>query len=587
MKATWAIIALTLAGSATTSLFAGDLSISEGSTELVSKVYDLSHLRMQETEIESETVVLFPTSFSRSRLRNSEWNSLTDSFIGLVENVLWEEIEYDGRSMDASGEEHLYLKAPAGTHTELKELLSFYEGLCTAETRMHLFWVQVPKGVQAPSGLISEDKVIDWMDTLPGGAISSDTFDVPAYRAGVSEQTHRTPILAEVDVEIAQGAVTLDGAMRMVGSGRWAMVHAIPAEGGVQMSMTWAAVAAPELTNTPLQIVAMLGAEGKPAGPVHQGGAVQLMHQSANVASTRVFVPTGMASISKVVTSGNLSTYLVAIPSQVPSLERSYELSGPRKDRGVAFLRRSLVPLKTRWNLLDGFGSDRESSDQWCWRNQYDSSEWITERALEGIADNLVSYKHVGGYVLLHTAHGVDRDQLQIAHLELDRAAKRLRSLISKGASYKVTLAGWVGDKEQVFEIEQVVAQGSQSTWFCGAERSFIHDFNTEVAQYAAVHDPEVVTNMEGSLIELSLMPSIDNGLQVQIDARLNLPQGLVSIDSASPMHANTKRMTYQTTRINTLRKLTPADNQRAWSANFGGYADGAIYLTLKVEPVE
>lgn len=587
MKATWAAIALTLAGTATTSLFAGDLSTSEGRSDLVSKVYDLGHLRMRDMEYEFEGVVLFPTSRARVRMGEVQWNSLSDSFVDFVSNVLWEEIEYDGRHMDSSGDEHLYLKVPAATHGDVRELLSFYESLCTAETQMQLFWVQVPEGMQAPSGLISAQAAIDWIDALPEGSFRSDRLSVPAYRAGVVEQVHSTPVLTGAHVEIAQGAATIDDQIRTVGSGRWAMVHAIPGEGGVQLSMTWADVERPQLTDTPLQIVAMVGAEGKPATPTHLGGSIQLMLQGANVASSRVFVPDGMASISKVVSRGNVSTLLIAVPHEIAPFEQSYQLSGPRKDRGVAFLMRSLLPLQSRWNLSDGFGSARDGEDEWCWRNQLDRSEWIMERALEGISDDLVSFKQVGGYVLLYTAHGVSRDQLQIAHLELDRAAKRLRSLVSKGASYKVTLSAWVGNSEEVFELEQVVAEGSQSSWFTGAERTEIRDFDVEVAQYAAIQSPNVITRMEGSLIELTLVPDADGAMQVRIDARLNLPRGLLSVESASPMHADTHRMTYQGTRINTLRKLAEADEGGGWVATFGGYAAGAIYLALRIEPVE
>ncbi|MCP5021355.1 MAG: hypothetical protein GY930_06225, partial [bacterium] len=103
IKATWASIALTLAGTATTSIFAGDPVNAEGSTELVTKVHDLGHLRMRTTDYEEDGVLLFPTSQARVRMGETSWNSLSDSFVELAERVLWEELEYDGRSMDVSG----------------------------------------------------------------------------------------------------------------------------------------------------------------------------------------------------------------------------------------------------------------------------------------------------------------------------------------------------------------------------------------------------------------------------------------------------------------------------------------------------
>lgn len=588
LKATWASIALTLAGTATASLFAGDPVTAEGSTELVSRVYDLGHLRMRTTDYEDDGVLLFPSSQARVRMGETSWNTLSDSFVGLAESVLWEELEYDGRSIDVSGDEHLFLKAPASTHAELTELLGFYEDLCTAETQMQLVWIQVPEGIEAPSGLVTVGAAWDFIDDeLPNGFRRMDNFAVPAYRAGVVKQIHSTPVLTEADVEIAQGVATVDDTMRTVGSGRWAMVHAIPSIGGLQLSLTWSEMSRPVLTDTALEIFALMGAEGHAAAPVEQGGSIQLMSQDANTSSTQVFLPDGMASVSKVSTKGGITTLLIAAPHTPAPFEQAYQLSGPRKDRGVAFLMRSLVPIQARWDHEGSFGSPRNWSEEWCWRRQSDSSEWMAERALDGIAGDLVEYQQVGGYIVLHTARGVARDQLPVAHMELDRAVKRMRALVNHGASYKVTLTGFVGKSEEVFQIEQVVSEKAKSSWFCGAERTFIKDFDVEVAQYAAIHDPNVSSRMEGSMIELALVPDSKGDLQVQIDARISLPLATVDVGSASSMHAPVKRMTHQQMRINTLRKLTEVDKNGAWRARFGGYGGGGIYLDLKVEPLK
>ncbi len=584
MKATWASIALSLAGAASTTLFAGELTTADGSAELVSKVYDLGHLRMRERGYESEDVVLFPTSQARVRMGDAQWEIHEDSFLELVGCVLWEEIEYDGRTMDPSGDGHLYLKAPASAHADLEALLGFYENLCTAETQMQLFWVQVPDGTQAPSGLVSANTATDWIDTLPNGTWSGDILAVPAYRAGVVKQIHNTPVMTDVDVEIAQGSAVADDVVRSVGSGRWAMVHAIPSIGGLQLSLTWSEVSRPVLTDTALEVKALLGSETTPLAPVDQGGTIQLMHQNANTSSTRVFVPSGMASVSKVSTHEGVSTLLIAVPHTQAPLEQTYQLSGPRKDRGVAFLMRSLVPLQTRWQHEGSFGSSKHWSDEWCWRTQSETGEWIAERVLEGIATDLVEYRQAGGYVILHTARGVSRDQLQIAHMELDRAANRLRALVSKKASYKVTLSGHDGGPESVFEIEQVVEEGSRSFWFCGAERTFVREFDVEVAQYAAIQDPNVNSRMEGSMIELLLATDSKGKLQVLIDARLSLPTANVNLGRANTMHAHVKGVALQQARFNTLQKLMGGGKAGAWQARFGGHGDGAIYLDLKVE---
>ncbi len=584
MKATWASIALTLAGTATTSMFAGDPVNPEGGSELASRVYDLGHLRMHSTDYGEDGVLLFPTSQARVRMGGTSWNTLSDSFVELAERVLWEELEYDGRSIDVSGDGHLYLSAPESTHKELTELLGFYEGLCTAETGMQLFWVQVPEGTEIPSGLVSAGEIVaDHIDELPNNTYRVDNFAVPAYRDTVVRQIHSTPVMTDADVEIAQGVAAVDDVMRTVGSGRWAMVHAVPSIGGLQLSMTWSEVGRPILSDTPLDIVALFGAEAQASAPVRQDGSIQLMSQDANTSSIQVFVPDGMASVSKVSTKGGISTFLIAAPHTPAPFEQSYQLSGPRKDRGVAFLMRSLVPIQTHWDHDGSFGSPRHWSAEWCWSRQADSSEWMAERALDGIANDLVEYQQVGGYIVLHTAHGVSRDQLPVAHLELDRAVKRMRALVNHGASYKVTLTGFVGESEEVFQIEQVVSEKAKSSWFCGAERTFITDFDLEVAQYAAIHDPNVSSRMEGSMIELALVPDSKGHLQVQIDARISLPQSIVDVGSTSSLHAPVERMTHQQMRINTLRKLG-GDVEHGWRARFGGYGGGGIYMDLKVE---
>jgi hypothetical protein len=589
-KSTWAAIALTIAGTATTSLFAGDPVTGGDGTELIGRVYDLSHLRMKDTDSEHDGVILFPTSRVNRRIDSGEWQSLTESFLSVVQTVLWEEIEYDGRSLDSSGEDHMYMKAPESTHTDLKELLGFYERLCTAETQMQFYWVHLPKGTESPSGLVPISQAMEWIGNRPKESVSMDRLSVPAYRAAMLRQMRTTPVLFEADVEIAQGVAAVDDVMRDVGSGRWAMVHAVPGLGGVQLSLTWANVDRPDLTEADLELSALVGAEGKPASPVRLFGVIQLIYQAAMMSSSHVFVPEGMASISKVSDKHGRTTLLIAIPGQAAPVEQSFQLTSARKDRGVAFLMRSLVPLQTRWNLEEGFGMARDGSDEWCWRNQEDTSEWMAQRALEGMASDLIEVHQVGGYMLLHATNGVSRDQLPVAHMELDRAVQRLRDLVATRPSYKVTLSVMQGegtDGNEVVELQQVVSEGSTTSWFTGAERSFIQGFDVEVAQYAAIHDPSVRVQMEGSMIEMSLSRDSAGALTVRMDARMNLPQGEVPMNFASPLFGSHKRMAYQQARFDGLQTLKQNGQAGAYHAYFGGEGENAIHLKLSVEPVQ
>ncbi len=586
-KVTWAAIALTMASTASSFSFAGDLNGPDGNAELVGKVYDLGHLRMLESESESNGLILFPTSRVNRPIQTDSWQSLTDPFLSLVGTVLWEEIEYDGRTMDSSGENHLYLKAPESTHGDLKALLGFYEGLCTAETQVQFYWARVPQDAVAPSGIVPISHAMDWVSSLPKGSVSMDRVGVPANRAATIRQVRSTPILSEADVEIAQGVSAVDDVTRHVGSGRWAMVHAVPGSGGLQLSLTWTDVAHPNLTWAELALSALLGAEGKPASPQRLGGKVQLMHQPANVSSSRVFVPEGMASVTRVNCKDGQSTLLVAIPGQAAPVEQSFNLTGNRKDRGVAFLMRSLVPLQVSWNLDEGFIRAGNWDDEWCWRNQSDSSEWMAHRALEDTAQDLVEMNQVGGYIVLHTAHGVSRDQLPVAHMELDRAAKRLRDLIVRQPSHKVTLSVFQGEGNQVLQLEQVMAEGSKSSWFCGAERSFIRDFDVEVAQYSSIHDPSIKLQMEGSMIELSLARDAKGDLTVTMDAVMNLPQSEAPLDFDSPLFNGYRRMTYQQARFRGMKTLGQTGQPGAYRAYYGGDGEDAIHMKLHVGPAQ
>jgi hypothetical protein len=264
---------------------------------------------------------------------------------------------------------------------------------------------------------------------------------------------------------------------------------------------------------------------------------------------------------------------------------QEYQLTGPRKDRGVAFLMGSLLPLQTSWSGSGEFGTPFEWNEELCWRNQLDCSDWMSALALDGLADELVEVNQMGGYLLLFTAHGVSRDQLPVAHMELDRAVKRLREWVVARPSYRVTLRGFQSGKGEVFQLQQTVSEGAKATWMCGAERTYIHQFDTEVAQYAAIHDPRVMSVMEGSLIEMTLEPDIQGHLQVQFDARLNVPQGSVEIHSASPLHGDFQRPVYQTTRFSGMQPLSAAKPGEL-TASFGGQGDDSITIVLSVAPV-
>ncbi|MDF1838533.1 MAG: hypothetical protein P1V35_11750 [Planctomycetota bacterium] len=586
-NATWAAIALTMAGTASTSLFAGDPVESAESTELVGRVYDLSQLRMKSADHEHDGVVLFPASRVNRRVENGSWHSLTDSFLNLVQTVLWEEVEYDGRTLDSSGDDHMYLKAPESTHADLKELLGFYERLCGAETQVQLYWVHMPKGTPSPSGLVPIDQAMQWVGAQSKDTVSMDRLSVPAYRAAVVRQVRTTPVLCEANVEIAQGVAAVDDVTRDVGSGRWAMVHAVPGIGGLHLSMTWSDVDAPNLTEADLKLSALMGAEGKPASPVRLGGMIQLIYQAAKLSSSRVYIPEGMASISKVSDSHGRTNLLIAIPGQAAPVEQSFQLAGARKDRGVAFLMRSLVPLQTRWNLEGRLASSMGWDEEWCWRNQLDNSEWMAHRALEGVAGDLIEINQVGGYMVLHTTHGVSRDQLPVAHMELDRAVKRMRDLIETRASYKVSLGVYQGDGNEVAAFQQVVSEGATVSWFCGAERSSIRDYDVEVAQYASISDPNVKVTMEGSMIELSLSRDTSGALTVQMNAQMNLPQGESPMNFSSPFFGSHKRMSYQQARFDGMQTLKASGEGGIQTAYFGGEGDNAIHLKLRVEPVQ
>ncbi|MFT7487276.1 MAG: hypothetical protein ACI9F9_003137, partial [Candidatus Paceibacteria bacterium] len=428
---------------------------------------------------------------------------------------------------------------------------------------------------------------MEWIGKLSKESVSMDRLSVPAYRAGMLRQMRTTPVLFEANVEVAQGVAAVDDVMRDVGSGRWAMVHAVPGLGGVQLSLTWAHVDRPDLTEADLELSALMGAEGKPASPVRLFGVIQLIYQAAMMSSSHVFVPEGMASISKVSGKHGRTTLLIAIPGQAAPVEQSFQLTSARKDRGVAFLMRSLIPLQTRWELEQGFGMARDGSDEWCWRSQRDSSEWMAQRALEGMASDLIEVHQVGGYMLLHATNGVSRDQLPVAHMELDRAVQRLRDLVATRPSYKVTLSVLQGEGNELVELQQVVSEGSTASWFTGAERSFIQEFDVEVAQYAAIHNPSIRVQMEGSMIEMSLSRDSAGALTVLMDARMNLPQGEVPMDFASPLFGSHKRMAYQQARFEGMQTLKQNGQSGAYYAYFGGEGANAIHLKLSVEPVQ
>ncbi|MCA9000620.1 MAG: hypothetical protein KDB61_01760 [Planctomycetes bacterium] len=573
-------------GSMTPNLFAGDPVAPEGNAELVDRMYDLNSLRHRVHDGDY-TTMLFPTSQLRSVEGMGHWSSLSDELATLAGTVLWEEIEYDGRILDTYDWEHLFLRAPEATHTDVQALIEFMGRMCNAGTDMQLHWVQVPREVVAPMGVVPIPVVQDWLGKMDASAVRSHRVHVPATRPALVSQMRNTPTIVDANVEIAQGSATVGESVRVVGSGNWAQVRAIPSTGGVQLGLTWAAVSNPKLDRVDLQLGGAVGAEGKTPVFMDQGGAIQLMNQPAVVSSSRLFVPDGMASVMRVADADGMATLLVAVPGKAAPLEQSYQLTGPRKSKGYAFVLSSLLPPDTRWNLEEGFSLAREWDMEWCWSANRNSADWIADHVINSAPMELVEVNNLAGYLVVHTAHGVPRDQLPVANMEVERIVQRLRDRVAHRPSYMVELRAFRGDSTEVMHMQQVVAEGSSGSWFCGAERTFIREFDSEVAQYASIQDPHVQVCMEGSLVEFSILPGAEGRLQVQMQAHLNLPVGDANMNFNSPLHGDYFRPIYQTADFDNLQTLEATQRPGTFAAQFGCKGSDEIRLELTATRVD
>ena len=180
-------------------------------------------------------------------------------FVGLLENLLGDELSGEGCRAEYTQDGRLLVIGPASLQEDVANLLAFFREVNTAAAELTLDFVALPGTVDVQS-LIDVGKVPALLELA--SSHSRHVLHVPTGRSATVSAGKRRHLVLDYDMEIAQGSLILDPIMGDFFEGLEATVRAAPCAGGLLVGlMARRGARVGDTPNKQLDMGAMLGNE--------------------------------------------------------------------------------------------------------------------------------------------------------------------------------------------------------------------------------------------------------------------------------------------------------------------------------------
>lgn len=511
------------------------------------RAYDLRALRISNVTAPDQRWRLAPQGLSwlidgDRNFDDSEGEESELFFPGLLADLLGDQLSFEGRSLKVLEDGTMLLIGPAELHANVQRLYDFFR--------------------EAAS-----ERIVLSVEVDRNGGMTKQLVSLPSAVWGQVRLTQTQPIVADIDVEIAQGSGIGDPIVVGVESGLRLDLQAVPAKGGVVLSSILRSSGDPQIIDMDIDLGIRVSTEGKSSSTI----------QDAKRLQTYQLDGMGSAGAALLPEKGSIQLN-AAYGGQVQRIKISHV--------GGALAHRREVKIT-------------EGGQSLVLLNEHTGAPSHIGVRGSGLVSDLVrpymnSVMSDAAFLSVNLSQGPGPEVLDlISSLGLRRKMMTTnfgpwRVLGPRGADFATALASYeqqVGASirspkpmevsVELFMDGQLVSaytcngiSGANSIFSVGRETLDVIDYDVEVAQFAAIPDPTIAARFDGMLGMLRVTPASDGSVSLVVRAAATWTASNQAPDLGHELMDGMQQATQGRLFVDERRVVFPDGPE--WSVTFG-----------------
>ncbi|MFT7484803.1 MAG: hypothetical protein ACI9F9_000647 [Candidatus Paceibacteria bacterium] len=511
--------------------------IGTSNAEMLVRRYDLIAHTGASNEYNSARS-LFPGSLAQLEVGDSERRYTFDpnGMYHTIIDLLGEELEYEGRFHSLSDHGSMLLRGPQELHDRAAAILRAFGQAAHSASELRVVVLDVEEGqVDLPVGLVDPLEAMKWLDLESKSA--PQHYSVPLALRGFSQtqssSLHR--FLGDFDVEVAQNSLAYDPQLIELQTGTRISVAGSPIPGGTSLSLVY--LHGSSAAGVETQRLDVVGRTHTDAGFSRATGAetLQSMRIGQRSVALNTAIPDGKALVLlsrfEGMRDGGTQVVILQVRGESQPAVRTTRLPG---GGALHFIRRNSV--EAGHLNVNGRGTAPLAHDSGYRVNCSRHEPWLeasfdqddTGILGEVLEDALPEMKHERSddWIIAFREGG-----------EQDGDTQRIKELVHSVAlrmeTVHVTLElernDGTGTGKMLAELAMRV--GVESAVVLGDEYTTVNDYDIEIAHGSSLADPSVQLALDGLMVIVKPMRSVDGELSLQLRGGARL---LRSVDEIS-----------------------------------------------------
>jgi hypothetical protein len=501
-------IALLLAGACQTSVATLGTAATNSiqSDEPVARVYDLGTLVLRSSE-EGISERGFPIVSEEVNQTEFNVNEDEDFILSVMRILLAADFESEEVRIDAPGGRRLWVRAPRAVHDRIAAALLEFEGLFASRVQIEVSFVRMVDATRVNAGLVPDAEAVALLDTAGrSGRLERMRLEVGPGLPAVLDVGQESALVADFDVEVAEGAYTFDPKVWPILLGTRLSLRAAPARQGLILALSMRRGTA---------VGEIVEREFRRAGAIVAGDAARIqtpavVHESQTVLTRSValnaLLPDGQALVALLGHTRAEVREALIVRKVGGGLPISRPLSAGPGARPLTVLdcTRFAPPVSVS-DLRETLSSRPyllPHPSHLTWTCNLTTQPWDERSNGGGEIDALLELQGIeldqseGYWPLRALTVSEQQGKLDLlAHLAAGEAEQRgvLVELSLRRAAGNAIIAG----------LSLPLRAGLESTAILASEDLLLHDFDVELAKLASVEDPVMRSLYEGLLLTL------------------------------------------------------------------------------------
>ncbi len=417
-----------------------------------------------------------------------------DSITNLVTEALGEDLHYEGRGIQIERGDQMVVAAPPAVQAKVRAILDALQAAFSAGTTVELDWFVMSDGAMPIDRcVLTLDEAKRFVDAAMarGSSHLHQTLRLAPGRTVALERARFIPLLADYDVEIAQGSFIYDPVIYEIRDGFRGFLRGTSVPGGTALSLLWLQEdLVNEVRERPIVLKGAVGREQRGGLDLIEGPqSMQTADVMTHALAFDTFLPDGKALVAFSDVDVKGTTFRQVLVLRRGAGAQSSFTKVPLSNGG-----RTLV-------ILDGeaFGAPRFSIStgdalyEAEWPHPFVVAELHSEASsfLQDQLGRLNQWWTVGPWVLVLTDPSWDGP----AAAELERLAGAIRP-VTDLVELAVELQSPTGSSLARWRLPTL--SGRSVGAVVGVTGLAVQDYDVEVAQYSAVADPKIRPTFQG-----------------------------------------------------------------------------------------